>query len=269
MNVLFIQIFFFLQNIHIEMGKDITKNVQKDKNKEEKSELIILNDSNFDTFVKNGENNRWLIIFYLETCYFCHRAIDVLNDILYRNQYTKINNIKFGKLDLLLNTKINFRFNISEVPFIFLVENNSMIELDSYPNEINILNFIEKNFTNTAKKVPIPKIRLFEYYYILIGNLLSSFVDKLNNILISNQINANTEYFVLLLVYIIICIIFWYIIFTVFIKCCISKKKEDVSVINNKIDNCDNNEAKNNINDKNTEKKFKKKKNHQKKNRKN
>lgn len=253
MNYILVQIFFFLLQFNIEFNEVIDTNKNSQLKKEQKSEIIILNDNNFHTFVKDGRDNRWLIIFFSESCYYCNRAIQILNNILYKNQFKSVNNIKFGKIDISINTKINFRFNISEVPYIALIDNNSMIELNLYPNEKNLLNFIESNLSQWKNKFNIPKNNLLKYYYMSFDNSISIFVNNINNFLKSRHINYSMNSIVFMLLYIVLCIIFWTIIFKgciICIICCGHKKKEDS---NNNINNeeiNDKNNVEENINDK-------------------
>lgn len=253
MNYILVQIFFFLLQFNIEINEVLNTNKNSQPKKEQKSEIIILNDNNFHTFVKDGRDNRWLIIFFSESCYYCNRAIQILNNILYKNQFKSVNNIKFGKIDISINTKINFRFNISEVPYIALIDNNSMIELNLYPNEKNLLNFIESNLSQWKNKLNIPKNNLLKYYYMSFDNSISIFVNNINNFLKSRHINYSMNSIVFMLLYIVLCIIFWTIIFKgciICIICCGHKKKEDS---NNNINNeeiNDKNNVEENINDK-------------------
>ena len=253
MNYILVQIFFFLLQFNIEINEVLNTNKNSQPKKEQKSEIIILNDNNFHTFVKDGRDNRWLIIFFSESCYYCNRAIQILNNILYKNQFKSVNNIKFGKIDISINTKINFRFNISEVPYIALIDNNSMIELNLYPNEKNLLNFIESNLSQWKNKLNIPKNNLLKYYYMSFDNSISIFVNIINNFLKSRHINYSMNSIVFILLYIVLCIIFWTIIFKgciICIICCGHKKKEDS---NNNINNeeiNDKNNVEENINDK-------------------
>ena len=250
MNYILVQIFFFLLQFNIEFNEVIDTNKNSQLKKEQKSEIIILNDNNFHTFVKDGRDNRWLIIFFSESCYYCNRAIQILNNILYKNQFKSVNNIKFGKIDISINTKINFRFNISEVPYIALIDNNSMIELNLYPNEKNLLNFIQSNLSQWKNKLNIPKNNLLKYYYMSFDNSISIFVNNINNFLKSRHINYSMNSIVFMLLYIVLCIIFWTIIFKGCIICCGHKKKEDS---NNNINNeeiNDKNNVEENINDK-------------------
>ena len=253
MNYILVQIFFFLLQFNIEINEVLNTNKNSQPKKEQKSEIIILNDNNFHTFVKDGRDNRWLIIFFSESCYYCNRAIQILNNILYKNQFKSVNNIKFGKIDISINTKINFRFNISEVPYIALIDNNSMIELNLYPNEKNLLNFIESNLSQWKNKFNIPKNNLLKYYYMSFDNSISIFVNNINNFLKSRHINYSMNSIVFMLLYIVLCIIFWTIIFKgciICIICCGHKKKEES---NNNINNeeiNDKNNVEENINDK-------------------
>ena len=244
MNITFIQIFFFLLLFPIELNESINANKENKIKKEQKSELINLTDRNFNSFVVDGKYNRWLILFYIESCYHCERALHILSKILNKNHFRPINNIKFGKIDVSINAQINFRFNISQVPEIIMIENNSMIELDLYPNEINLLNFIESNFSNSLNIFPLPQNDLLKYYYLSFNNSLSFFVNNINDILQSFNINYAINPIIFIMLYIIFCILFWTIIFKGYMKCCSPKKKENINT----------NTVKNEKKDENTEK---------------
>ena len=249
MNCILVQIFFFLLQFNIELNDVINTNKKSQLKKEQKSEIITLNDNNFNYFVKDGKDNRWLIIFFIESCYHCNRALQILKNILYKNHFKSINNIKFGKIDVSLNEKINFRFNISEVPYIALIDNSSMIELDLYPNEKNLLNFIESNISQWENKFNIPKNNLLKYYYISMDKSLSNFVNNINDFLKSRNINYSMNPIIFILLYIVICIILWIVIFSIYIICCGHKKKEDIKNIINKNENSDEKKDKEDFND--------------------
>ena len=244
MNFLLVQIFFFFVLIKIELGERINPNKNNKIIKEEKSEIYILNDNNFNSFVKDGKDNRWLIIFFTESCYHCERAIQILNNILYKNKFRTINNIKFGKIDIEKNSKTNFRFNISEVPYIIMIENNSMVELIFYPNENNLLNFIGSNFSQWKNIFPIPKNNLFRYYYIYFKNSINFLVNNINAFLKSSNINYDINPIVFILLYIIFCIIVWTILIKGYDKICGHKKKEDMNNLINKNQNIDDKDIK-------------------------
>ena len=230
MNIIFIEIIFLFQLILVELKeKDIHANSSNTYNKEDKMELLELYDSNFDLVIQNGKKNRWLILFYLETCYHCSRARTVINRILEFKEYKNINNIKFASIEIEKNKKANIRFNISQVPNIILVENNTMIEFDNYANEKNLINFIETNFTNVTNELkPFPARNIFKYYYKEFGNSLTYVLEEVNNYLKSKNINFKFNAITFILCYTILCFIFWMIVIYGFMKFCSlkSKKKE-------------------------------------------
>ena len=244
MNFVFIQIFFFFILFQSELNENINNKQDKIPRKEKKSEIINLTDKNFDTYINNGKYNRWLILFYIETCYYCEKAIQILNNILYKNKFKVVNNIKFGIIDVSINTQINFRFNISQVPYIILVENNSIVELNLYPNEKNLIDFIESNLSNFENILPLPKKDILKYYYTYINNSLSLFIDPINQFLKSNNINYSFNSISFILLYTILCIILWTIIIKAYNKCSVHKKKRDLINFINKNGN-DKNDLKN------------------------
>ena len=185
MNIIFLELIFLFQLISVELKeKDNYDNSSKSNNKNEKIEILELNDSNFDLVIQNGKKNRWLILFYLETCYHCSRARTIINRILEFKEYKIINNIKFASIEVENNTKANIRFNVSQVPYIILVENNTMIEFDNYANEKNLINFIETNFTNVTNELkPFPTRNIFKYYYKKFDNSLAFVIDGINTYL--------------------------------------------------------------------------------------
>ena len=218
MNIIFIRIIIFLI---VELkGDNIEPNISA-----EAIEILEINDSNFDSIIQNGNNNRWLILFYLETCYHCYRARRLLNTILELKKYKEINNIKFASIEVKQNSKANIRFNITKVPYIILVENNTMLELDSYSNEKNLINFIETNFNNVTKDlIPFPTLNILQYHYILFINSLNSITDIINDYLESKNLNFKFNLLTLILAYILFCFILCYSIVYIYFKCLNSKK---------------------------------------------
>ena len=110
-----------------------------------------------------------------------------------------------------------------------------MIELNLFPDKKNILNFIETNFSNSSTKIPIPKNRLFTYYYILIENFFSQYANKFSEILKLMNIDAESNLVAFLIINFIIFIVFWSILFRLCIKCCGSIIKVDKISSSNKI----------------------------------
>ena len=220
-------IFFFLLLI-IELKTNNNNNSETPNiNEKDKLEQIIeLDDSNFDLIIQKGSNNRWLILFYLETCYHCQRARTVLNRILELREYKKINNIKFASIEVEKNPKCNDRFYSSRVPYIILVENNTMIEFDLYASESNLINFIETNFTNNSDTKPFPKYSIFKFYYRTFNTSLYYVSEEINNYLESKNIKFKFTPLTLLGSYIVFCFILWTIVILIVLKCFGIKKKK-------------------------------------------
>ena len=232
MNVHFILSIILLSLIQVKLIEiNNTTFIPQSTGKEEKDtipEVIELNDSNIDSIIKDGNNNRWLILLYLETCYHCKRARQVLNDILDSGNYPGINNIKFAQIEVQKNLKTNIRFNISKVPHVILVENNTMYELELYPSEKNLLNFIGTDFRNVTKDIkPFPHMNIFKYYYAIFDNSVTEIVKNINDYLKTKNIFFEFNSLTFILCYVILCsaisILFIYSI----MKCFTPKKNKN------------------------------------------
>ena len=226
MNFKLILIIFLIQIINIELKEDNKdSDLSKESKTEVQTELLELNDSNFDSTIQNGNNNRWLILFYLETCYHCYRAKIVINRVLEFKEYENINNIKFAAVEVSRNSKCNVRFNVEKIPYIVLVENKTMLELDSYVSEKKILDFIKTNFTNVTNDLkPFPQNNIIKHHIRMLYNSLEYAKDKFNSFLSSKGVNFKFNLITLISAYIFICFVFWIILLYIFMKCFNGKK---------------------------------------------
>ena len=232
MNVHFILILILLSLIKLEF-KDINDTTYipkftENREKDAVPEMIELNDSNIDSIIKDGIYNRWFILCYLETCYHCQRARQVLDDILESGNYPVINNIKFAQIEVQKNIKSNIRFNISKVPYIILVENNTMYELELYPSEKNLLNFIGTDFRNVTTDIkPFPHMNIFKYYYAIFDNSVSEIVKKINDFLKTKNIFFEFNSFTFILSYVVLCSAISILLISAIMKCFTSKKNKN------------------------------------------
>ena len=232
MNVLFILILILLLLIQVELIEiNNTIYIPESTENQEKyavPEVIELNDSNIDSTIKDGIYNRWLILCYIETCYHCKRARQVLNDILESGNYPVINNIKFAQIEVHKNIKSNIRFNISKVPHIILVENNTMYELDLYPNEKNLINFIGTDFRNVTKDIrPFPHMNIFKYYYAIFDNSVTEIVKQINDYLKTKNIFFEFNSLTFILSYVILCSAISIIFISTIMNCFSPKKNKN------------------------------------------
>jgi len=232
MNVHFILILILLSLIKVEfIDINDTTFIPKFTENQEKDtipEMIELNDSNIDSIIKDGIYNRWFILCYLETCYHCQRARQVLDDILESGNYPVINNIKFAQIEVQKNIKSNIRFNISKVPYIILVENNTMHELELYPSEKNLLNFIGTDFRNVTTDIkPFPHMNIFKYYYAIFDYSVSEIAKKINDYLKTKNIFFEFNSLTFILSYVILCSAISILLISAIMKCFTSKKNKN------------------------------------------
>ena len=237
MNNKLILIIFLIQFIYIELKEDYSDlDLSKTNKAEGQNELLELNDSNFDSTIQNGNNNRWLILFYLQTCYHCTRALDILNTTLELQEYENINNIKFASIEVSKNPKSSVRFNITKIPYIILVENKTMFELDSYVSEQKIFDFIQTNFTDVANDLkPFPQYSFIKYCYVMFANSMYFALDKCNSFLESKNVKFRFNLITLILSYLVFCFISSFILVRITRKCfkkAKNKKKDEKNNLN-------------------------------------
>jgi len=104
-----------------------------------------LTGSTFDDEVKSGSS--WFIVFYTATCPYCKQALKLITK--YLDGDDRNTEMNFGKVECdEYNTFICYRFNITRIPYIIILENNRMYELNSFKNENSLIDFI-----NSEKEV--------------------------------------------------------------------------------------------------------------------
>ena len=113
-------------------------------------QIYELNDFTFDYLISEGKKYRWLILFYLSTCGHCEHAKEEILKI-YKN-YSETN-IRFAKMEIQKSWTASLRFNISGVPYIILVENNKIYELQKYPNDKNLIEFLNTSFNDVKDEI--------------------------------------------------------------------------------------------------------------------
>ena len=149
-------------------------------------EIYELNDMIFDLYIEKGEKYRWFILFYLRTCGYCRKAKKEIEKIFKNYTNTKT---RFAELEIDDNVMSNVRFNISGVPHIILVENNKMLTLEKYPNEKNLIEFLNTSFNDVKDEiVDFPKKITFAY---VVWTMFKQQMQELGNY-ISQLIEKNT-----------------------------------------------------------------------------
>ena len=105
--------------------------------------IYELNDISFDYIIRDGTIYRWFIIFYSRSCGHCRRAKKEIAKIF--NDYKNISNLRFAQIEAYQNIMTNVRFNISGVPYMILVENDSIYEMELFPNYEKIFRKLKMN----------------------------------------------------------------------------------------------------------------------------
>ena len=197
-----------------------------------KSHTIVVNDSDFDATIQYGVFHRWLIIFYAETCNFCKQVKSTIDKIIEDKNYISKNDIRFASLDIDYNLQTQIRFNITGIPLIVMVENNEMITYDMFPNEKNLIDFIQtENFSEYRNVKTFPaRLKYDEFIQKLIIFTLNYYVNKINNFLYQKKIPfkfTNTSF----LAYSISIGSFLMVVFVIVtIKCCCSGKSKNKEI---------------------------------------
>ncbi|CAL4325797.1 Thioredoxin 1 [Buchnera aphidicola (Eriosoma grossulariae)] len=85
--------------------------------------IIILNDSNFDSYVLN-ESSFILIDFWASWCNPCKLLSPILDDISKEFKH----NLIIGKVDVEKNPNTGVKYSIQSVPTLLLLKNNKIID---------------------------------------------------------------------------------------------------------------------------------------------
>ena len=130
--------------------------------------------------MQNGNNYRWLVILFSETCGHCYFARTEIRKILPDYKYSST--LRFAELEINVNPMSNMRFNIEGVPYIFILQNNTMYLMDSYPSQKNLIKFLEMDLTLflPEEKRPFPPRVQFKRYWL--DNIKNSFKEMANNL---------------------------------------------------------------------------------------
>ena len=179
-----------------------------------------LNDITFDYIIRDGQIYRWFILFYSRSCGHCKRAKKEILKIF--DTYKNKTNLRFAEIEAYQNTMTNIRFNVTGVPYMIIVENKSMYEMDLFPNYDNLKDFIFTNFTEVKDDLkPFPRKVKFAYVaWLILKQTLDDFTSSFNRFLTNRGIKFqfNTWGFVVTIIAIII-LICWGII-QMCLKCC-------------------------------------------------
>jgi thiol-disulfide isomerase/thioredoxin len=212
----------FITNILLKKEQKTTVKETKNKYEEDKgyfppTKIYELNDILFDYYIREGKIYRWFILFYSKTCGHCRRAKKEIQKVF--EELQEDDSIRFAEMEAYDNTMTNVRFNITGVPYIILVENNSIYELNLFPNFDNIKNFILTIFSEVKDELkPLPKKVKFHYVaWVMFKQTLESIGNGINSLVSKTRLKNKVNPFVILFAVIVIIILFC----VGLVKCCI------------------------------------------------
>ena len=170
--------------------------------------VYLLNDKTIDKVLQNGNNYRWLVILFSETCGHCYFARTEIRRILPEFKYSSY--LRFAELEININPMSNMRFNIEGVPYIFILQNNTMYLMDSYASRKNLLKFLETDLSYflPEEKRPFPPSVQFKQYWL--DNLKNSFrelTNSANELLIEHGIKYEFTPFVFFIATVVVLIL--------------------------------------------------------------
>ena len=164
---------------NISFNQDDNENVTN-------KEIFSLNDLTFDMVLQNGNFFKWFVILYSETCGHCEHARRELRKIF--AQYKNSTTIRFAEIEINRNPMTNMRFDIEGVPYIFLLQNNSIYEMDLYPSQKNLIQFIATDFKDVEKELkPFPPmVPIYKFGWQIIKNIFNWVTTGVNELLLDN-----------------------------------------------------------------------------------
>ena len=168
--IIFIIFLYVNSNIN-KINKNLFKNTKNNLN----SNILPLSTKNFSSIMSKKKNSdKILIIFYTNLCENCQNAIKIIEKVT--KQFKNNKNIQFYKINCEENMLLSFQFNVTNIPYIILFENNKIYEFVNIPTISNFINFInEKKIFFDSKK--LPKIN----YSNLIYKFYIEFIEVVNN----------------------------------------------------------------------------------------
>lgn len=172
-----------------------------------KLDVIDLTDSNIDSIVGDGTGRNWLLMFYLDSCPHCKNANNAFQQISQRSELegeeAQVKNLQIGRIECNANNWSCLRFNISRVPYIIMLQNDKLFELETYVTEQKLYNFIvEDKLVEKGQKIP-PMLgwsgiimRIFEESVNMMNQQIQEFIDEK---LGPNKLTWDTNYTIVLL----------------------------------------------------------------------
>ena len=189
--------------------------------------IYELNETSFDDITTKGRAYRWLILFYsyIENSEYIQAMKEIKNIF---DSYKNLNELRFAQMNLDNNIMTKIRLNINKLPYLILLENDTMLEMNSTLNHENIEEFIFTIFSEVKSYLkPIPKKITYSYaQYIIYTQTFNKYLDEFNQALNSKGIKIQFNIYGLFLCGLIFIVIIFYMLKFIIYFCCFYEDKK-------------------------------------------
>ena len=138
-----------------------------------------------------NSQSKYLIVFHVLSCVFCQKTIQILeNEVI--PKYKNDKNINFGFINCDQNFWLTLRYNITQTPYIFLIENKKLYKFNEIPSLETFSKFIEKEKDfEDGKNIP-EKMSIIEVIKIIGNGILDEITIYIQNFL--NEWNLKIQW---------------------------------------------------------------------------
>ena len=160
-----------------------TSKIPNDTSKMPNNDIYSLNDLTFDMVLRGGNFYKWFVILYSETCGHCEHARREIRKVF--PDYKNSTSIRFAEIEINKNHLTNMRFDIEGVPYIFLLQNESIYEFDLFPSVKNLKAFIETDFNEVEEDLkPFPQmVPAYRVSLVVLTNIFRGITNMINDII--------------------------------------------------------------------------------------
>ena len=244
MKIIFIYIILIIsETIKTEEEDIISQNTDINQSSFIINKIYELNDTSFEYVITESKTYRWLLLFYSNENNNCSKAKEEIKNIY--NSYNSLNELRYAQMNIDNNLMTKIRLDINKVPYIILLENETIYEMNLTLNYDNLEDFIFTIFSESKESLkPLPKkVNLLYIKWFLFNQILNNYIQKFNKYLYDKGILINFRTTALILFF---SLIFIYLCVKLFIKyCCndeenmieLQKLKEDFDKRKKEIEN--------------------------------
>lgn len=151
-----------------------------------------LTDWTYDNEIsKVNSHSKYLIVFHVLSCVFCQKTLQIIeNEVIPKYKYDT--NINFGFINCDQNFWLTLRYNITQTPYIFLIENKRIYTFNEIPSLETFSKFIEKEKDfEDGKNIP-EKMSIIEVIKIIGNGILDEITIYIQNFL--NEWNLKIQW---------------------------------------------------------------------------